>query len=326
MLLNVIFLVIGLMGVVKAADWFLGSAETIGVRLGLSSFVLGVLLVGFGTSLPELATSVAALAGGTHDLTIANIVGSNLANILLIIGLSTFVLGTITFEKDLIDLDLPLLFGVGILFSIFISDGSLVATEGILLLVGFTGYVIYTAFYKEEKAYHRGLLGVIATLARDTDPRGKKKPEVSSNLALAIAIMLGSIVLLAVGSKLAVDNLLEIVQRVDVNVAVLTFFTIAIGTSLPELTVSFKLLRQGKGDIMVGDIIGSSIFNMLLVGGVASILQPQHISTDLIIWSVAGLVISILMLVLSGITKRIHVWEGLMYLLIYTAIASQILK
>ena len=139
MALDIIILVAALAGVVKGADWFLGSAEKVGVSLRLPPFILGVILVGFGTSLPELATSIAAVADGVDNVTIANVAGSNIANVLVILGISTIVLGTIKFDKNLIDLDIPIMIGVTALFSILIVDGGLSRFDGIILLLGFFG-------------------------------------------------------------------------------------------------------------------------------------------------------------------------------------------
>ncbi len=314
--------------VVLSAGWFLHASEQIGVRFKLPSFVLGVLLVGFGTSLPELATSLAAISEGNDNIVIANIIGSNMANILIILGISTFALGTIRFEKDLIDLDLPLLFGVTALFAVSMYDGNLSGVDGLLLIIGFAGYVLYTLFYKEDPAYHRGLLGLISSLAR----QGKvgRKPQAGAGgsnpiyLGKSFGVLVLSIVLLGVASKFTVDSLLNIVQELNIQVEALSFVGLAIGTSLPELTVSYKSLKKGKGDIVIGNIIGSSIFNILLVGGVASLLQSQFIASGLVFWSVAGLMIATLMLVVGGITRRIHVWEGLLYILVYVAIALKL--
>src|SRR6056297_3004353 len=134
MVVNILILLAAIAGVVKGADWFLGAAEKVGVTLRLPPFILGVLLVGFGTSLPELATSLAAVADNVDTVTIANIAGSNIANIFVILGLSTIALGTIKFDKDLIDLDIPLLVGITALFCIMLVDGDLTRTDGITLL------------------------------------------------------------------------------------------------------------------------------------------------------------------------------------------------
>ena len=322
MIVDILILVAALAGVVKGADWFLGAAEKVGVTLRLPPFILGVLLVGFGTSLPELATSIAAVVDNVDTVTIANVAGSNIANVFVILGLSTIALGTIRFQKDIIDLDIPLMVGITALFSIMIVDGQLTQTDGIILLLGFVGYVMYSLGYKEDKAHHKGLISLIASLTKGTE----KKVEQHKKLATASTyiVLILSVALLGFASKFAVDSLLDIVAQVDVGVEVLTFFALAIGTSLPELTVSVKALRQGKGDLVVGNIIGSSMFNILLIGGVASVLKTQVVDTQIVGWMITGLGLSALLLMAGSISKRIHIWEGLIYVLIYLTIASKI--
>jgi cation:H+ antiporter len=322
MILDVVILIVALAGVVKGADWFLGAAEKVGVSLRMPPFILGVILVGFGTSLPELATSIAAVVDGVDTVTIANVAGSNTANILLILGFSTIALGTIRFDKDLIDLDIPLLVGVTALFSLMLIDGGLSRADGVLLIIGFAGYILYSLGYKEDKEHHKGLISLVASITKGS----RTKVERSQNLIgpFTILVLLFSVALLGLSSKFAVDSLLNIVAEVNVGVDVMTFFALAIGTSLPELTVSVKALKQGKGDLVVGNVIGSSMFNILLIGGVASILKPQTISPNLIGYVIAGLGLSVILLMAGSISKRIHIWEGLVYVLIYLTIASKI--
>ena len=323
MFLNIVVLVVAIAGVVKGADWFLSAAEKVGVAFRLPPFILGVVLVGFGTSLPELATSIAAISNDVDNVTIANIAGSNIANVLLILGVSTIALGTIKFSKNLIDLDIPLLVGVTALFCLMIVDGNLGAAEAGLLLAGFVGYMIYSLGYKEEsEEHHKGLISLIAALSKDTKSQVEKS---SSKIGLyTVFILFFSIALLGIASKVSVDALLDIVAQVDVGVEVLTFFALAIGTSLPELMVSIKSLREGKGDIVIGNVIGSSMFNMLLIGGVAGVLKPQTIDINIVGWVIVGMVISVIMLMAGSISKRIHLWEGLIYILIYITIATNI--
>ncbi len=323
MFLDILVLVLALAAIVKSADWFLGAAEKVGVTLRLPPFILGVVLVGFGTSLPELATSIAAISDGVNTVTIANITGSNIANILVILGISTIILGTIKFDKDLIDLDIPLLVGVTALFGLLILDGELGRGDGVLLITGFLGYMLYSLGYREDDNHHKGLIGLIAALSKGT----KHKVERSQNLIgpFTILILLGSVSILAFGSKIAIDSLLRIVERVDVGVGVLSFFALAIGTSLPELVVSIKALRKGQGDLVVGNVIGSSMFNILLIGGVAGILKPQVISTDILPYVLIGIGLSVFLLMAGSISKRIHMWEGMIYILIYFTIATKII-
>jgi cation:H+ antiporter len=132
--------------------------------------------------------------------------------------------------------------------------------------------------------------------------------------------------LLGFGSKIAVDSILNIVEEVNIGVAVISFFALAIGTSLPELVVSFKALRKGQGDLVAGNIIGSSMFNILLIAGLASVLRTQVLESSLVPWMIAGLVLSTILIMAGSISKRIHIWEGFVYVLIYIAIASYIVQ
>ncbi len=324
MTLDIALLIVSILGVVKGADWFLGSAEKVGVTLRLPPFILGVVLVGFGTSLPELATSLAAVANDVDTVTIANVAGSNIANIFVIVGLSTIALGTIKFDKNLIDLDIPLMVSITALFSLLIIDGSLSRADGIILLLGFVGYIVYSLGYKEDRDHHKGLITLISSLTKGT----KTKVEQSRNLIgpFTVVVLLSSVALLGFSSKVAVDSLLRIVENVNVSVDVLSFFALAIGTSLPELVVSYKALREGKGDIVVGAVIGSSMFNILLIGGLASVIRPQYILGSIVGWIVVGLGLAVILLMVASISKRIHLWEGLVYLLIYAVLAEKIIQ
>lgn len=323
MLLSILLFVLSIAVVVKSADWFLESAEKVGLYLKIHSFILGVVLVGFGTSLPELTTSIASVVDGQYGITIPNIVGSNIANILLIIGVSTIILGTIRFEKDLTEIDLPLLIATTTLFGLLVIDGNLSRLDGGLLLASFVGYIIYSLYYNENEDYQRGLTKLIFALSRNR-PNNKlestDKPKIFTYAVLVISVLM-----LGLGSKFAVDNLLVIVEEMSIAVGVISFFALAIGTSLPELTVSVKALKKGQGDVLVGNIIGSCMFNMLLIGGVASLLHPQTLSMAQGPWMVAGLGLSALILLASGLTKRIHIWEGAAFVLVYVAISFHII-
>lgn len=325
MSMNILIMILALIVAIRSSDWFLGAAESIGVRLRLPAFVLGVLLVGFGTSLPELTTSLAAIADGANDIALANVVGSNIANIFLILGVATFVLGTITYKKDLIDLDLPLVLGVSILFGILVSDGVLTRADGLLLLIGFVGYVLYALFYKEEAAYHRGLVSLVRSLARDLDSQGHQKSDVSGSLLMSSVVAVASLSLLTVSSALAVDRLIIVAENVDIGRGVIAFFGLSLGTSLPELLVSLRAIRKGQGDVAVGNVIGSSVFNLLMVGGLAAVISPQVLDPELVVWGLAGMFVATTMLVVSGITKRIHIWEGLIFILIYLALVDKLI-
>ena len=325
MIINIVTLIIALAAIVKGADWFLKSVEIIGKHFSLPPFVLGVLLVGFGTSLPELATSVSSTLAGTHNVTIANIIGSNMANILLILGVSTFFLGTISFKKDLINLDLPHLFCVSVLFGLLIIDGDLSFYDGLTLAAGFVIYLLYSLSQRSPDGQKKGLWPTLRSLFTKSSTAVKAPRPAGLPLRRTLIVMVASIVILAFASRLAITSMLNIANIVDLAVEVVTFVTIALGTSLPELLVTFKALKKGQGDLVLGNLIGSSVFNILLVGGLVSLIHPQVIDSGVLLWSLVGLMVATTVLVLNGITKYIHVWEGAVFILIYIALISKII-
>lgn len=320
-----VLFVVAVLGVTKAADWFLEAAEVVGSWLRLPDFVMGVILVGLGTSLPELATGLAAVANGENEVVLGNVIGSNIANVLIILGVSTVLMGTIRFEKVLVDIDLPLLSAVTIGFGLLVIDGVLSRVDAALLLAGFVLYLLYTVFYRDNDQYESGLARLMRTIILDR-PRGEPVPAQAARPRVRTWLLLvGSLVGLAVLSQVAVTSLLAVVSEIGIAVGVVSYFALALGTSLPELTVSLGALRRGQGDVVVGNIIGSSMFNVLLVAGLARVVAPQTLALPAGYWMVAGLGVSLLLLIVSGITTRIHLWEGAGFVLVYVALALQIL-
>ncbi|PID99473.1 hypothetical protein CSA80_01795 [Candidatus Saccharibacteria bacterium] len=335
MILHALVFVVALALVVKCADWFLGAAERIGVHWRLPGFVLGVLLVGIGTSLPELATSIASVLAGENQIVLSNVLGSNIANVLIIIGVSTFILGTIRFKKDIIDLDLPLLLTVSAMFVVLLVDGVLQRSEAVLLILGLLGYLLYTLMYNDEPEQHKGFISLLrGSEAVSSVVSEKPKPKRQSDhdraepqfSAKVYVVALLSVVGLAAASKYAVDSLLWMVESAGIAVGVVSFFALAVGTSLPELVVSLKALGKGKGDIVMGNIVGSCMFNMLLIAGLGGVLAPQVLAFPEGVWMLTGLTVTTLLFVVVGITKRVQLWEGMMFLLLYAALGIQILS
>ncbi len=323
MILEFLIFVVAILGVAKSADYFLSSAEKIGNYFHLPRFIMGVILVGLGTSLPELTTSIAATINNEPNIVIGNILGSNIANVLLILGITTILVGTVRVEKELVDIDLPLLLATSILFGLLAFDGNLSLIDGAILAMAFVAYLVYSLFYKDEDEYHHGAVGI----ARAIIANRKKDRVYSSDSNVTVwtwLILLGSLIGLAVLSSLAIENLLKVVEAVGVPVQIASFFALAMGTSLPELAVSIKALRKGDGDVVVGNIIGSSMFNILLIGGVASLLGPQNIGMPAGYWMLTGMIVSALMMTITGITRRIHIWEGVAFLFVYLALSLQI--
>jgi len=341
--------IISLAFLVKGADWFVESAEKIGLAFKISPFIIGVTIVALGTSFPELASSLAAvfkeaiIVNGTiidpTEIVAANVIGSNIANILLIVGLAAVATKSfLAVKRSLIDIDLPLLASVTVLFGFILWDGEITRLEGILLLLAFLIYILYTVFQrrdisKEEalgednKLSSSPLAGaqvpeelptgeIFEVLPSRIDRRKAKKPVGKLNSKVFFFLILGAICL-TVGANYLIDSVMKLSEILQIGVSLIAIFAVALGTSLPELVVSVRAAAQKKYEIALGNIFGSNVFNALIVIGIPSLIKPLLVDNITLTIGFPFMVIATILLIISGITRRISVWEGLMFLLIY---------
>lgn len=307
--------------VVKGADWFLDSAEKIGLAIGLSSFVIGVVIVGLGTSLPELVSAFAAVFQGAGELVAANVVGSNIANILFIVGLSVAIGGKLAVSKNLIDLDIPLLIvstalGVGVLY-----DGMVTPAESVFLLAAFVVFLVYSirnGHHASADAEVRQLFSFerlprieITNIADDPKTEGRG---LSARDFLWLIVGLGALIL---GGRYLVLSVVSVSQILSIGVGAISLVAVAVGTSLPELAVSIKASMQGKHEVALGNIFGSNVFNILLVLGLPGLFSPLVVDHATLTLGVPVMVAATIFFVISGISRRIHSYEGALFLLIY---------
>jgi cation:H+ antiporter len=329
--------VVSLAFLVKGADWFVESAEKIGLALKISPFVIGVTVVALGTSFPELASSLAAvlkeavIANGAEidptEIVAANVIGSNIANILLIIGLAAVATKSfLAVKRSLIDIDLPLLASVTVLFGFIIWDGEIVRWEGILLLFAFLVYLLYTIFQRGDRS-EKGFTGpqvleelptgeIFEVLPSRADRRKSKKPAEKINSKVFLFLIIGA-VCLTIGANYLIDSVMELSEVLEIGVSAIAIFAVAVGTSLPELVVSVRAAAQKKYEIALGNVFGSNVFNALIVIGIPSLIKNLSVSNVTLEVGFPFMVIATLLLVISGITRRISVWEGSMFLIIY---------
>ncbi|MCD6442043.1 calcium/sodium antiporter [bacterium] len=287
---------------VKSADWLIESGEKIGLALKIPPFIIGVTIIAIGTSLPELASSLAAVIKGQTELVVANVIGSNIANILLIIGISSLFAKTLIVKRDLIDLDSPLLIAVTGIFLFVVWDKKIVLAEGLLLIAAFVVYLLYTIFQKRDKIKKPKL---------DIDKKGKQIDK------KVFAFLVLGIVGLLLAANYTIDSMVKIAEIFKIPSSLIAVTALAIGTSLPELVVSAKAAFKKRYEIALGNIFGSNIFNILLVAGVPSLIKPLIVEEPIFVVGIPFLVLATLIFVISGISKKIHFWEGLMYILIY---------
>ena len=286
------------------------SAEKIGLAIGLSHFIIGVTIISFGTSFPELFTGVVAVLQGVPELVIANALGSNIANILLVVGLSSIVGGKLVVSKSLIDLDLPLLVAATTLLLATIipfrgGEPLVTGSEGMILAFGYLVYMVYTILYQED--VDDGL---------SNDLKEKDKEEIKLELADFTLLFLG-IVLLTFSSNYLVESVVALSRLHQIAVGAISIVAVAVGTTLPELFVSIRAVLDGDSEMALGNVFGSNIFNGLIVVGIPAIVGDLPLDTETFKIGLPFMVFATLLFTFSGISKRIHAYEGAFYLLLY---------
>jgi len=316
--------ILSLILLIKGADWFVESSEKIALALKISPFIVGVTIVALGTSLPELASSIAATIKGQTEIVGANIVGSNIANVLLIVGLSAIVAQILIVRRSLIDVDLPLLSSTTVLFLFTMADKKIVRGEGVLLLFGFLVYLLYTIFQRKEEILTPELVEIlpegttIQVLPSRVERRREEAKKGPEKLTLKVfAFLVVGLLSLIIGSNYIIDSVVEIAKILKIVPALISITAIAVGTSLPELVVSVRAASQKKYEISLGNIFGSNVFNALVVAGIPAVIRPLMVDTLTFSIGLPFLIVTTLLFVISGISRRIHRWEGSMYLLIY---------
>lgn len=283
---------------VKSADWLLESSEKIGLKIGLSPFIVGVVIVGIGTSFPELVSSMFAVFRGATEIVVANAVGSNIANILLVVGITSVIAKKIIVTKDLINLDLPLVILSYFLFLITAYDGQITIIESIFLTVGVISYVWFSITQTEEDADFK------------IDKKLKVKP-------FDIILLFIGVIGLALGANYLIESVINLSEMLNIAPGVISITAIALGTSLPELLVSIKAAFKGNSAVAVGNIVGSNVFNVLGVVGIPGLFATLLIDEATFNIGLPVLLAATLVFVISGISRKIHLQEGLFFVLIY---------
>ncbi|MFC1608624.1 calcium/sodium antiporter [Patescibacteria group bacterium] len=311
---------------IKGADWFLDSAEKIGLSLGLSPFIIGVTIVGLGTSFPELFAAIMAVLEGANEIVIANAVGSNVSNILLIIGFSAVMGGGLAVTKNLIDLDLPMLVSATILLLGTVYDKIITPGESILLVATYLIFFLYTVFHKDTgKAKEKESVSK-KDITSSIKMKGKKKGSTKvSTCPMDYFLLLLGIICLVVGAKYMIQSVITLSEIFSISPAIISITAVAIGTSLPELIVSLKAARSGKSEVAVGNIFGSNAFNSLMVIGIPGMFGSLSTDDKTFSIGIPAMIVATIIFTISGISRKIHVWEGAMYLAIYILFIGKII-
>jgi len=308
-MLTYILFVVGFVILIKGADYLVEGASSIGKRLGLSSLFIGLTIVAFGTSAPELFVNLIASVQGSAGIAVGNILGSNISNILLILGISALIypltVKTSTVFKE-IPLSLLAIVVLGLLVNDHIIDGqnfnTLSRSDGLILIIFFIIFLYYT-------------VGVMRNAEEQEMPVQQHK-----NITAWMMIIGGGIGLVF-GAKWIVDGGILIASQLGLSEALIGLTIIAIGTSLPELATSAVAAYKQKTDIAIGNVIGSNIFNIFWVLGISSVIRPIEFSPsfNFDILTVAAVTILLLAALFIGKRRILSRWEGCTFLILYLA-------
>lgn len=299
MLINIVLLVMGIVVVLKGADWLTDGAVNIASRFGVSQMVIGLTIVAMGTSMPELCVSMVSALKGTPDLAVGNVVGSNTLNTLLIVGCSALV-APIMVKRSSVRRDIPFAVLASLLMLIFCLDGGIDRLDAALLFILFAVFMFVTVKYGKNEGTE--------TKTTEMAPLGK-----------AALLLVVGLVCLILGSNLFVDNASFVASTLGVSDAVIGLTIVAGGTSLPELATSMVSAKKGNSDIAIGNVIGSNVFNILMIIGVTGLVKPMHIkgitSLDLIVMLTSML----LLWFFCRTTYKVKRWEGAVLAISYIA-------
>ena len=282
-----------------AARFFTQAAERIGQALGMSTFMVGVIIVGVGTSLPELVSGLVSVGQGVSEIVSGNVLGANVSNLLLILGVSTLfsILRPVYLGEAYIAIDLHFLLGSAFVLGVVMSDGVVGRVEGLCLLAVYAVFVVY--LLKEGGS---------------SESNGEIRPKVEARDIMTIAV---SVVGIYFGANWTVDSLQGLATGLGVPTAVVAVTILALGTTLPELVVSITAAQQGKASLAVGNILGSCIFNSLVVVGAGAVFGGVKAPPELTGFALPFVVGSSVLFYLLVQDRRISRWEGMLFLTMY---------
>lgn len=300
-LLQTLLLAVGFIMLVKGADWFVDGSSGIADRFGIPQLVIGLTIVAMGTSAPEAAVSITAALKGNADITVGNVVGSNILNIFIILGLASAIT-SIAVAKTTVRYEIPIMLGITALLIIFGYTGnSINRIEGILLWVAFIGYLGYMFWLAKSGQAETDEINVEGSLG---------KMLIMAILGLALIIW---------GSNVTVDAATALARIFGLSERFIGLTIVALGTSLPELFTSVSAARKGKADIAIGNIVGSNIFNILFVVGTSALIIPVAFASNFVIDCIVAIAAGIVLWACVFKNRLLTRKAGIFMLICYAA-------
>lgn len=278
-LIAIILLVLGFVMLTKGADWFVDGSSALAARLGIPQLVIGLTIVAMGTSAPEAAVSITSALKGNEGITVGNVVGSNIMNILLILGIASVIV-PLAVQKSTRMIEIPYMIAITILFGVLGYTGEMITRiEGGILWIAFLIYLGY-------------LLWMAKKGKEENEPDEKQK-----SLPVQLLMILVGLVCIVLGSDFVVDGATEIAKVIGISERIIGLTIVAFGTSLPELVTSVTAARRGNADIAIGNIVGSNVFNILFVAGTSALITPVVFESKFLFDTIVATAVAILLLV-----------------------------
>lgn len=335
MAINIVLLVLGVIIVLKGADWLTDGAVNIATRFGVSQMVIGLTIVAMGTSMPEFCVSMVSALKGTPDLAVGNVVGSNTLNTLLIVGCSALV-APIMVKRSSVKRDIPFAVVASLLMLLFCLDGAIGRVDAAVLFAGFCLFMFVTLKYAKTTEEHAAAVatsGAATTGISEASTSQASSSEASSSetsaqeasqasgtsMLKAVVMLVVGLLCLIAGSNMFVDNASFVASSLGVSDAVIGLTIVAGGTSMPELATSMVSAKKGNSDIAIGNVIGSNVFNILMIIGITGLVKPMHIAGITTLDLIMMLASMLLMWFFCRTTYKVKRWEGAVLTIIYLA-------
>lgn len=301
-IVDIIFIVLGMVAVVWGADRFTDGASSIATRLNVPQIIIGLTVVAFGTSLPEFCVSFVSALKGTPGLAVGNVVGSNIFNSLLIVGV-TAAISPMLMRPSLVKRDMPMLFGISLILLLLVWDGFLSRIDSLLLLLIFVAY-----------------MGQVIRQAKVGEAEGSASPRYGRWGSWLFVIV--GLACLIVGSNIFVRGASGVAHRLHISEAVIGLTVVAGGTSLPELATSIIAARKGQTDIALGNVVGSNLFNILFILGATGAVSPMYLGGVTMVDFAVLIGSTVLLWCFSATKLRLDRWEGVTLLIVFAGYMS----
>ncbi len=306
LLLQFLLLAIGFVCLAKGSDFFVEGAAGIAKKFGIPELVIGLTIVAMGTSAPEAAVSIAAAAKGNADISIGNVLGSNIMNILVILGIASAIVA-ISVARSTVRIEIPFMIAISVLFLGLGYDGVVSRFDGAILWVCFIVYLLY-----------------LLRMAKK-NPQELEETEKNLSLGKALLFTVVGMAIIVFGSNIAVDAATSIAKMFGISERIIGLTIVALGTSLPELFTSVTAARKGNADIAIGNIVGSNVFNLLFVIGTSALIIPIHYASNFRFDNMVAIAAAALLLLCTVWKERLSRVAGILLLAGYVAYFVSIL-